>query len=99
MTERNGKLLIGYVAAIAVCAAIALFDRVLIGLIGAGLSTAVFALAFLFPNSARDDQLDDPLARRIGRAWDDQDLVRRDQGLPNPENVALPIYYQIERQD
>jgi hypothetical protein len=39
------------------------------------------------------------LARRIGAPWKDEDIPRRDPGLPNPENVALPIYYQIDRQD
>jgi len=99
MTQRNRTLLIGYAAAIIVCAAIGLLDRVLIGLIGAGLSTVVFALSFLFPRSEGEDQPDQLVARRIGAPRNDQDIPQRDPGLPNPENVALPIYYQIDRQD
>jgi hypothetical protein len=99
MTHRDKKLFIGYGLAIAVCAAIALLDRVLIGVIGAGLSTVVFALSFLFSGAKRDHEPDDPLARRISGPWNEQDIPHRDPGLSNPENVTLPIYYQIERQD
>jgi hypothetical protein len=42
----HSKLLIAYVLAIAVCAAIALFDRALIGLVGAGVCTLIFAVRF-----------------------------------------------------
>lgn len=55
--DRQRKLvLLGYVTAIVVCAAIALFDRVLIGLIGAGLCTVAFAIRFFASAPDKKDE-------------------------------------------
>ena len=66
MTWRDTKPLVGYGLAIAVCAVIAALDSVSIGLIGAGLSTIIFALTFLFPGSREyDDEPEEVLGRRV----------------------------------
>ncbi len=81
MTRRNKTLLIGYALAVAGCVAIALFDRLLIGLIGAGLCTAVFAVRFLAAGSDKSDEADKMLeaanvaAPPVGAVGDNEYVV------------------------
>ena len=56
MAGRNKLLLAGYVLALAGCGVIALFDRILIGAIGAGLSTVIFAIRYLAVRSDNHDE-------------------------------------------
>jgi len=56
MTRRNKVLLAGYALALAGCGVIAFFDRVLIGAIGAGLSTFIFAMRYLAVRSDNHDE-------------------------------------------
>lgn len=99
MIGRNKILLAGYALALTGCGVIALFDRVFIGAIGAGLSTVIFALLFFFPRSAGGPRPTALPARPVTAAYIDQPTPHPDPGLPNSENVALPIYYQIDRQE
>jgi len=54
MAQRS-RLLLEFLFAIAVCGVIALFDRVLIGLIGAIVCTAIFAVRVLLSKTSRSN--------------------------------------------
>jgi len=99
MTRRNKTLLLGYGLALAVCAGIAVFDRIVIGLIGAGFSTLVFVLTLFFPGTEASREPTSFPVRAANGLRNDQEIAHRDPGLTNSENIALPVYYDLKRND
>jgi len=99
MTHRNKTLLLGYGLALAVCAGIAVLDRIVIGVIGAGLSTLIFALALLFPGAEMNRERTKFGGRGASGLRSNPEIPHPDPGLPNSENVALPVYYDLKQND
>jgi len=89
MSRQQKLVLLGYVTAVAVCAGIALLDRLLIGLIGAGLCTVVFAIRFFAIAPDKEDKASD--------VFDGSDIGTPPVGaVGNNENVvygAPPFSY------
>jgi len=95
MTRRNRHLLLQFAIAIGVCAVIAVFDQVLVGLIGAGVCTIIFAARMFFPSSGQgpwNAEQSEPAAAT------DRDHVVYGHA-PHCYTPGNPIYYPPDNRD
>lgn len=93
MTRSKKRLAIQFGLAIAACAVIAILDRPLIGLVGALVVMAIFAVQYLIRGAARVDA-DGADGQPVDNVDDSPPLG---PGCYNEGNPPLPIYYPTDR--
>lgn len=95
MTQRSRRLLLEFTFAIAVCGAIALFDRILIGLIGAIVCTVIFSARMLFSGTFQSNSEELELAGAPAR--EPESVVYGH--APHCYTPGNPIYYPPDIRD
>lgn len=94
MARRNRNLILQFVLSMAVCAVVAVLDRPLIGLVGAAICIAIFAIRACRPTGSRLAQNERSAGMAITPGGDEETAS---SGLGthsyNPRNPAFPLYY------
>ncbi len=97
MTHRDRRLVLEFGLGIAVCVAIALLDRPLIGLVGAGLWAVIFAVRAVFAESVRTPWVSESKGSPAGALAEPEHIVHAN--APNCYKPGSPIYYPPEGHD